>query len=72
MDQHYRAESNPVQLWLEEHLQRDDQGRGLRTKDMYELFKEWSEANGFRQMNNVTFGKKLLRLSNDCPLSGLF
>jgi putative DNA primase/helicase len=66
----YRADSNPVQLWLEEHLQRDDQGRGLRTKDMYELFKEWAEQNGFRQMNNVTFGKKISALGFEKHKSG--
>ena len=36
----------------------------------YELFKDWAQENGFRQMNNVTFGKKLGALGFEKRKSG--
>ena len=67
----YRAESNPVQMWVEEHLQRDDAGRGLRTKDMYLVFSEWCKESRFKAwpcvcIDPVHTETRLCQIDADC------
>jgi phage/plasmid-associated DNA primase len=44
--------------------------KGLRTKDIYDIYIRWSDENGFRRMSNVSFGKKLRGLGFEQRKSG--
>lgn len=59
--QDYKDEVNPAQAFLKENFEpsKDNQ---INSKMAYDFYKKWAEANGYRQMNERTFGKEVKRV----------
>lgn len=56
----YKQEVNPTKTFLLEHYH-FSAGGFVKTKDMYEHYKEWAIESGYRPVSDRTFGRELLR-----------
>ena len=57
----YRQESDPVALFAGEKLEQVESG-GLSSQDLYPCYQEWCRAYGYKQLSNISFGRRLKAL----------
>ena len=57
----YRDDTNPVRTFLCENYRNENDGK-VETADVYDKYCKWCDANGFRRMNDRTFGKEVRRV----------
>jgi P4 family phage/plasmid primase-like protien len=57
----YRAEMNPLRSFLTDHFHENEAGQ-LTTKDVYEKYSKWSDANGYRPLGERMFGREIKRV----------
>jgi|FLOH01.1.fsa_nt_gi putative DNA primase/helicase len=55
----YKYESNPMNLFIEEHRIVADTESKMPIKVLYELYKLWAKANGFQSLNINQFSSEL-------------
>ena len=64
--QDYQEESNPAKSFLKNHLQRDGNCNGIKTADLYWIYKKWAFENGHHPLSERTFGKEVKRVFHFC------
>ena len=64
----YKLESNPVKQYMEEkYIVTNEEDKYISSETLYTNYVSWCGENGFKNLNNVNFGKELKRLGyNKC------
>jgi len=63
--QDYRAEMNPARTFLAEHITESETSR-IRSSFLYDLYKDWTKANGNLPLAERQFGKEVFRMFRKC------
>lgn len=59
--QDYKEEANPAQVFLKENFE-PNESNSIESGMVYSFYKKWAEKNGYRLMNERTFGKEVKRV----------
>ena len=58
----YREESDTIKMFTDDVLLVDNDSQGIRPASLYDLYRKYCRAYGFRVYNNIVLGKRLKQL----------
>ena len=61
----YRVESDTIEMFSDEVLLIDNDSQGIRPAALYDLYRNYCNAYGFKVYNNIVLGKRLKQLGFD-------